>query len=100
MSHVADVILLTFVEDAGIDDAQKWLRDNKWPELVEVSGNAGGNKAMQCDVWVAAINCFAIDDFAKAVKAINWEWPDSVQLLVKDEHDDHFTLRSGVSANN
>jgi inhibitor of KinA sporulation pathway (predicted exonuclease) len=99
MSHVADILLLTSIEDPGIEDAQKWLRENNWPALVEISDHAGGNKVMQCEVWSAAINYFAIEDFVAVVKGIRWEWPESVQLLVKDEHEDHFTLRTGISAN-
>lgn len=97
MSHVASVVLLTFIDDGGIKDVQDWLSANGWPQLVKVSDHAGGSKHMQCDVWMAAINYFDIEAFAAVVSAVVWRWPESVQLLVKGEHDDHFTLRSGVA---
>ena len=90
MSHVTDVLLLASLEDSGVQKVQQWLEENKWPKLVEISDHAGGNKAMQCEVWAAAINYFDIEAFAAAVKSIEWEYPDSVQLLVKDEHDEWF----------
>lgn len=99
MSYVADVVLLTFLEDEGMNDVQAWLTANDWPQLVEISDHAGGNKAMSCDVWAAAINYFDIEAFAAAVSAAKWEWPESVQLFVKGEEDDNFTLRAGVAPN-
>lgn len=98
MSYVADIILLTSINDSGIEKVQDWLRQNKWPPLVEISDHAGGNKAMQCDLWAAAINHFPIGDFAEAIREIAWEIPDSVQLLVKNECDDFFTFRVGNPA--
>lgn len=95
MSRVADIILLTFIDEPSVAKAQQWLADNKWPQLVEISGHAGGNKAMQCEVWAAAINYFDIDAFAKVIASIEWESPEFVQLLVKDEHEERFTLRAG-----
>lgn len=95
MSYVADVILLTFNEESGISEVQKWLKDNEYPQLVEISGHAGGNKGMQSEIWAAAINYFFIDEFAEALKNIQWKHPQFVQLLVKNEDDVKFMLRYG-----
>jgi hypothetical protein len=98
MSHVTDIVLLTFLDDSGVAKLNEWLKNNRWPELKEISGYAGGNKAMQCEIWTAAINNFDIDDFVCASKSIDWEYPESVQLLIKGEHDDAFLIRAGFLA--
>ena len=95
MSYVADVVLLAGIRDSGVAEIQGWLKANDWPQLVEISDHAGGNKAMQCEVWAAAINYFDIEGFSKMVHAAQWESPESVQLLIKDEEDDSFVLRVG-----
>lgn len=97
MSHVADVVLLTFLDDGGMKEVQDWFETNGWPRLVRISYRAGGDKAMQHDIWAAAINYFDIEGLAAAVRAAHWEWPESVQLLVKDENEECFTLRAGVA---
>jgi hypothetical protein len=95
MSQISDILLLTAANEHGIIEAQRWLRANYWPELVEIANQAGGNKGMKSDVWASAINYFAIEAFVSAMKEIKWERPESMQLLVKDEHDDCFMLRVG-----
>jgi hypothetical protein len=97
MSHVADVLLFTPISEAGVAEVQTWLRDNKWPELVEIGQEAGGNKCMQVEVWAAGINYFNIQGFVAACQSVKWERPAWVQLLIKNENDDVLTLRFGAS---
>jgi len=101
MSHVADIILITMIEDGAdtedghpnADKLNDYLKENhNGANLVMVDGYAGGNKHMQCDVFMAAINYLNIKDFVKSFQGIDWEYPEGSQLLIKDEHDDKFTV--------
>lgn len=101
MSHVADIILITSIEDGGEngndhpnrDKLSAYLEKNhSGATLVKVDGHAGGRKAMQCDVFMAAINYMDIDGFVSWFGKIKWEYPESVQLLIKDENDDLFAV--------
>lgn len=98
MSHVTDVILIKGIH----------LGDNYPPELMKLNCYliidlkykkglkaalfTGGNKEMQCDVYMGAFNNLDIDDFLEVFDSIEWEEPECVQLLVKGEHEDLFTI--------
>ena len=101
MSHVTDIIFITAIEDgadaeAGHPNTDKLseyiAREHNNNKLLKVDEHAGGNKAIQCDVFMAAINYMDIDTFIAWFHTIKWEYPESVQLLIKDEHDDQFTI--------
>lgn len=104
MSHVADVILVTAIDDGGGEDEhpnadrlEQWLQQHQSPNirLAKVDQHAGGNKAMQCDVFLAAVNYLHIDEFVAAFRAIPWDHPERTQLMLKDEHDDRFAIYTG-----
>jgi len=101
MSHVTDIILMTSIDDGAGDreghpNADKLSayieKNHRGHTLVRVDCHAGGNKGMQCDVFMSAINHMDIEAFVAWFHGIEWERPESVQLLVKDEHDDRFTM--------
>jgi hypothetical protein len=91
MSCVTSVLLLTDCDDGGIHRVQAWLETNNLPILKEIGCVAGGNKFMQCDVWAGAYNYFNVKRFIDAVNTAGWDYNQSVQLLVKGEHDEFFT---------
>jgi hypothetical protein len=59
---------------------------------VQVDQLAVGTKAMQCDVFLTAINYLDIEAFVEVFRGIPWNVPECVQLLIKDEHDELFTV--------
>jgi hypothetical protein len=94
MSHVTDIILVTMIEDSeGVAQLNAWLEANHgFPHLKEISDHAGGNKGVQADVWMAAINYMDIPAFVAAFKAAPWQFPECAQLMLKDEHEERFTV--------
>lgn len=101
MSHVTDIILITSIEDGAdlesdnpnVDKLKGYLeKEHNGHTLLKVDGHAGGNKAIQCDVFMAAFNYFNIDAFVRLFKEMQWQYPESAQLLIKDENDDAFTV--------
>jgi hypothetical protein len=75
-----------------VDQLSAWLQEHHHRSLVKVSRYAGGDKVMQCDVFMAAINYLDLEGFLDAFRAVKWETPQCVQLMIKDEHDDVFTI--------
>lgn len=93
MSYITDVVIFTETGEPGMKQAQDWVRENTRSDFSQVDEFAGGNKAMQCDVWAGAFNYFPKDDFLAALRAIKeWEHPDAVQVLFKGENDSKFEI--------
>lgn len=102
MSHVADIILITAIDDglgwrpAGSTNAEilsAYLSDRyNGATLKQVDDFAGGNKQMQCDVFMAAINALDIGGLVHAFLSADWESPESALLMIKDENDEAFTF--------
>jgi hypothetical protein len=101
MSYVADIVLLTTIDDGGMDDEhpntdrlEAWLREHysDHVRLVKVDQHAVGTKAMQCDVFITAINYLDTEAFVEVFRTVPWDMPECVQLLIKNEHDDRFTV--------
>ena len=105
MSHVTDILLCTGIDDGGAEDEHpnadrlsEWLvsKHGAACKLVLVSDRAGGNKVMQADVFAVAVNHCSIPALIEAFRAIPWDYPEAVQLMVKDEHDDAFTIYTAL----
>jgi hypothetical protein len=99
MSHVASVMLIT----SGIEHNYReggWLVDKLNHYLVEkhdrslkqVDQYAGGDKGFQARVYMAGINYLDIPEFVDLFCSIPWELPFMATLLIRDEHDDTFTV--------
>ena len=96
MSCVSNVILLTFIEDPGIKDVQLWLSGAGALPLNQIDKFAGGTKAVEHEIWSGAYNWLDVPEFVKAVKSANWAFPSDVQLLIKEEGGELFSLRAGA----
>ena len=89
MSHVASVIVWTGLdEEAALAPLNAWLAVRNYPPLIAVNDHAGGNKAVQADWWCGAFNYLDIPELVAATFAQLWDYPDSVCVIVTDEHDD------------
>lgn len=98
MSHVTDILVLAScldepgetATDGAIANLNAYLRS----DLVRLDEMAGGSKAMQATVWAGAYNYLNIEEFLAKVWEQKWELAADVQVLLKDEHDDRWTLHS------
>lgn len=114
MSHVADIILVTALSDGcfeqfdrlpenpeernvNADKVGKWLFDTYRCRFVQVDGASGGNKCMQANVFLCAVNYLDILELVRVFRSVQWESPESAQLFIKDEHDDAFTVYSAIA---
>lgn len=102
MSHVTDILLCTAIADGakGTEEhpnadalsAHLAQRHGAACSLAKIDGHAGGNKAIQADVFAAAVDYCDIDALVAAFYAIPWESPECAQLMVKDENWDAFEV--------
>lgn len=111
MSYVTNVILTFGPEWATEDEQAKsnmqkindWLCENncgafRFP-LGAIDAAVGGTKSLDCEIFVGAFNYLNVEGFADLVFSLSWEWPDEVQILVKNQDADLFsslTTRSRV----
>lgn len=105
MSHVTDIILMCSLAEEtadgpgttdgptpAIEKLNAWLKESGRPPLVRLDSAAGGNKAFQGIFAAAAFNDLDIPEFRSAVASVEWESPDSVQIAIKDEHEETFSV--------
>ena len=94
MSVVTSIVVWTFLDEtAAMRDAQYWLKEQGYPRgLVFVNDQAGGNKALQVDVWVGAFNYFPTEGFIRMLRAQKWEWLSHVAAFVEEEESEMPTV--------
>jgi len=105
MSCVTDVLLTVNLEERfdddlnetesckALDNINSWLERHELGVLDELSTHVEScGKAMQCHIYGGAFNFMEIDEFIAVVLSQNWQKPESVMLLTKDEEEDAFTI--------
>lgn len=102
MSHITDILLCTAIDDGSTgkdmhpnaDKLNEFVRDihgnNNLFKKIELSFTK--LRCLQSDVFVAAVNGCEIDKLITEFKSIKWQYPESAQILIKDEDDDRFEL--------
>ncbi|MFF2082271.1 squamosa promoter-binding protein 15 [Nocardia sp. NPDC058176] len=112
MSSVTNVMLSVSYDDRPqAAQLSLWLESNGRTHgsslrgcgsLREISREAvlwGGTKRPECEVWAGVLDHADLSAVLAAVAGTAWVEPDSVQLLLMDQHDFHFQLwmvREGV----
>lgn len=79
----------------AIQALNDWLRANEEGQFllrVDTLDGHSRSKAMQCVVFIGAINYLDIDAFLKAADCGAWQRQDQVQIALKDEDEDVFTV--------
>ena len=52
----------------------------------------GGTKFMETPIFLGAFNHLDIEDFKRYLRKVNWEFPELVQLIVKEQEDENFRI--------
>lgn len=102
MSEVTSIIL-TFNTDESFnhdkDEFDNIIAINYWlpyppfgPNLRYAGEATGGNKYIQADMYMGAFGNFDLDGFLGLIMELHWDYPEHVQLFIKGEHDDVFTV--------
>jgi|SRR5215475_2626147 len=107
MSQVTNVILTAHVgphgdadrEIASVNDFLREAKGGGGGKFVEVSGDAGGTKHMECRVYLSAFNHADTEVILRAVDQAAWVDKEMVQVFVKEQEQETFVLRySGASS--
>ena len=93
MSHVTDIILVTFLDDegTGLTDLNTFLQKRSKP-LTRVDDHTETPRVLQCNVFIGAYNWLNIPDLLTVFSTCQWEYPECVQLMLKDENDNTFII--------
>jgi hypothetical protein len=108
MSRLTEILLSVFPEDEHhLEDLSFWIRDQA-PKaddradgspgnLLPVAGAFGseawgGSKLPTATIWAGVTNYLNVDAFVEHVADLDWDEPDWVQLLLRDDGDPWFRL--------
>lgn len=95
MSVVTNVLLTGIYSTPVAVRLNSWLvEQERVGQLVEVSGHAGGYKAMETHVWAGAFNYLEMDKFVEAYRKALFQnvRRDGIQLFVQRQDDSTFLL--------
>lgn len=59
---------------------------------------SGGSKALETPLAIGAFNYFNLGGYLNFLRKLPWKRPESVQLILKDQEDDVFTIY-GLNSN-
>ena len=98
MSSVTDIILVTALWDGSTDfkadphpNVDSFIKYSG-VTLEVVKGAFKNSKVIQCDLFIAAMNYYNEERAIDALNKVEWESPECVQLMMKGEHEDIFTI--------
>ena len=110
MSDISDIILTTAGYEEGRPDPNgdpiaylnAWLLETHHEPNAfrQVNAHAGGKRSMNNNVYLAGINHLDADGLLKAFRDAPWNEPECVQLMLKKEEDNLYTMYSLQVAEN
>ncbi len=81
-----------------IDKINEYLKEKYDTNLVSINDPIlpkkwyGGYKYFEAELYLAAINAFNETDFLAFVSRLKWEEPEFVQLIVKRDQEEQFSI--------
>ena len=101
MSDVTNIIFALSIVDVDrgkMDEVNTYFVDKGIKPLVSVKDERlprawyGGSKSLEAELYLGAFNHLDLDEFIKHVRTISWRFPESVQIIVKEQEDMKFTI--------
>ena len=98
---VVDNCILSFnicEDDEKIVEVNSFFNMKNQKPFVDVDadflpvGWYGGRKMLETPLFIAAFNYFSEDEFIKHLKTLNWKYPEDVQLIIKRQEEDIFSI--------
>ena len=107
MNSVTDIILITMINDGGSDQDKSRtpnadIISNHIKQihplygLIKVDPYAEEKQSMQCDIFMCATGVLDTAGLIELFNHIKWQDPDAVQLMLKQGHDDAFSIHTPV----
>ena len=107
MSTITNIILITecMCDPKGVETINTYLKYEYGHGLIQVDDYVGSKskRAFEADVYMAAYNVFDTEAFLKGFYSIKWEYQECIQLLIKLQDDDKFTVyapKDGLNLSN
>jgi hypothetical protein len=78
-----------------VREINQWLDKHDhgpFGEEITAGNVAGGDKGFEANVYVGAFNYLVLSEFVDFVLTRPWQSPESVQLFVKCQEEDKFTV--------
>ena len=101
MSEVTNLILTCSLgekEEVVLSQINKFEVDDRSFKIVSINdkklpkGWYGGTKYMECNIFMGAYNYLNLNKFIRHLKSIEWEDSEDVQLIIREQHEDHFRI--------
>ena len=99
MSYVTNLILhIGILEDRDqrIEEVNQYFQKDDTKPLIFIEAPDrdwyGGDKYLECYLYVGAYNYLHLDGFIEHLKSLTWQEPESLQLIVKEQEDDKFRI--------
>jgi len=83
-------VVTNYVIICGINDRGGKELENKFHPICfnQIDGGAGGNKALEIEIWAAAVNYTRSAAITpNTILEIDWDYPDEVLLLVQEQEE-------------
>jgi hypothetical protein len=97
MSRVTNIVLSVYGGDVNLmDQVNSFIGDGKG--FVSVDDEAlpkgwyGGTKYLEADLYIGAFNYLDLPAFLEHLRSLPWSEPRSVQLFLRDQDDERFSL--------
>ncbi|MFM7853726.1 MAG: hypothetical protein ACKO96_17840 [Flammeovirgaceae bacterium] len=73
------------------------IRSVDWPNKEPYTAWYGGTKFVNGCLYLGSYNHFKIDDFLRHLSSsVNWEYPEYVQLFVRNENEWNYNIYSNA----
>lgn len=92
MSEVTNVILTGVTLERFVEQLDDWFIARNLPVLEAVTDYGGGNKYMECEIFIGAYNHFERESFYEHVASLDWQFRNSVQLFMTDRDTAKFKM--------
>ena len=85
-------------DDEKIIEVNSFFNTRFQKPFVDVDANFlpigwyGGRKMLETPLFIAAFNYFPENTFIDHLKTLNWKYPGDVQLIIKRQDDDIFSI--------
>jgi hypothetical protein len=77
------------------DALEAFTVPRSYPPFTQVDSHAGGDRSMECCVWMAALNWMNLQEFMEHLAFRTWTYRElvsDIQLMVRGQRDDRFTV--------
>lgn len=95
MSRITDIMITTFIDESVFDNVKllnEYLKEKGHGQFNLVSDHAGGRKVMTTYIFLLSESSLWVEKFVEFFNTLKWETPEEVELFIKEQEDEIFTV--------